>query len=116
MAPFEKAPLRHIPNVDILGAPPLLLFVNRRSLRDYAVSSSLRAMNVSHASVYFFTLFVSFLIICLNDRWQKWTFQNSIFSSLSRQYLVNVLNALTRFGFETWLIGVWGPSACHKWE
>ena len=62
MAPFEKAPLRHIPNVDILGAPPLLGFVNRKLLLDCAVSSSLRAMNVSHASLYFFFLFVSFLI------------------------------------------------------
>lgn len=71
MAPLEKATLRHFPNVDILGAPPRLAFVKRRFLRDCAVSSSLRAMNVSHASVYFFILFVSFLINCLNDLWQK---------------------------------------------
>ena len=84
--------------VDILGAPPRLLFITRKSLRDCAVSSSLRAMNVSHASEYLFILFVSFLINCLNDRWLKWTSQNSTFKSLSRQYLINVLNALTRFG------------------
>ena len=48
MAPVEKAPLRHIPNEDILGAPSLLGFVNRKSLLDCAVSSSLRVMNVSH--------------------------------------------------------------------
>ena len=36
MAPFEKAPLRHIPNVDILGAPPLVGFVNRKLLLDCA--------------------------------------------------------------------------------
>ena len=51
MAPVEKAPLRHIPNVDILGAPSLRAFVNRKSLLDCAVSSSLRAMNVSYASL-----------------------------------------------------------------
>ena len=44
MAPVEKAPLRHTPNVDIMGAPFLLGFVNRKLLLDCAVSLSLRAM------------------------------------------------------------------------
>ena len=42
-------------------------------------------LNASHASVYLFALFVSFLIQCLNDRCLKWTSQNSTSNSFSRQ-------------------------------
>ena len=112
-APFEVFQL-HGPLVKLLEQ--WSKFVNRRFPGTCAVSSSFRTLNASHASVYFCALFISFLIKCLNDRWLKWTSQNSTFNSLARQYLVNVLNALTWIAIIVWLVEVWGSCTCNSWE